>query len=157
MSLDVVFFELRGRRCALPVAAVREVLSMPNVTPVPLAPALVRGVAPSHGHAFVVLDLGVWLAPGAEARPEGPSYRPGTDEALLVEASLGPQTPVRAAFAVDRVLRLGSVDESHVRPPPPGPAFVSATLMDAEGPTLLLDADKAVERAREAIRAAVRS
>lgn len=156
MSLDVVFFELRGRRCALPVSVVREVVPVPGLTPVPLAPSLVRGIAPLHGQVVPVLDLGVWLAPGADTRAEAASYRTGAEKALLVEASLG-DAPVRAALAVDRVLRLGTIDDGHSRPPPPGPAFVAATVLDVEGPALLIDADKAVERVREAIRATVRS
>lgn len=150
MPTDVVFFELRGRRCALPVGVVREVVALPNVTPVPLAPPLVRGIAPLRGQVFPVLDLGVWLAPGADPQP-----RAG-DKALLVDATLGQETPLRAALAVDRVLRLGTIDESHSRPPPPGPAFVSATVLDVDGPALLIDADRAVERVREAVRATVR-
>jgi len=155
VSLDLVFFELRGRRCSLLVAAVREVVALPSVTPVPLAPSTVRGVAPLHGQVVPVLDLGVWLAPGAEPTPLSGG---GNDKALLVEASLGADaTPVRAAFIVDRVMRLGTVDEGHTRPPPPGPAFVSATVLDVDGPALLIDPDRAVERVREAIRAMVRS
>jgi chemotaxis signal transduction protein len=157
MSLDVVFFELRGRRCALPVAAVSEVAAMPGMTPVPLAPPAVRGIAPLHGQVVPILDLGVWLTAGGEGRGEAPVYRPGSDRVLLVEASSGSEgTPVRAALAVERVMRLGTIDETHARPPPAGPSFVSATVLDVEGPALLIDAAKAIEHVREAIRAAVR-
>jgi chemotaxis signal transduction protein len=158
MSLDVVFFELRGRRCALPVSAVSEIAAMPSMTPVPLAPPVVRGIAPLHGQVMPVLDLGVWLAPGPESRGEAPIYRPGSDKVLLIETSFGSEgSPVRAALAVERVMRLGTIDESHARPPPAGPAFVSATVLDVEGPALLLDATRVVEQVREAIRAVVRS
>src|SRR4051812_44451956 len=117
MSLDVVFFELRGRRCALPVAAVSEVAAMPGMTPVPLAPPAVRGIAPLHGQVVPILDLGVWLTAGGEGRGEAPVYRPGSDRVLLVEASSGSEgTPVRAALAVERVMRLGTIDETHARP-----------------------------------------
>jgi len=85
-------------------------------------------------------------------------YRPGSDRVLLIEAFTGGEgTPVRAALAVERVMRLGSIDETHARPPPAGPAFVSATVLDVEGPALLIDAAKVVEHVREAIRAAVRT
>jgi purine-binding chemotaxis protein CheW len=151
MAMDVVFFELRGRRCALPAAIVSEVAALPNLTPVPHAPAGIRGIAPLHGQVLPVIDLGVWLA-GGEPAP----YRPGSDKLLLVEALLGEGTPVRAALVVERVMRLGTIDESHGRPPPPGPAFVSATVLDVEGPALLIDAGRAVEHVGEAVRAAVR-
>jgi purine-binding chemotaxis protein CheW len=154
MALDVVFFELRGRRCALPVAAVSEVALMPNLTPVPHAPAAIRGIAPLRGQVLPVIDLGVWLA--GDARAEPPPYRPGADKVLLVEAALGEGSPVRAALSVDRVMRLGTIDEEHGRPPPPGPAFVVATVLDVEGPALLIDAARAVDEVREAVRRAVR-
>ena len=153
MALDVVFFELRGRRCALPVSVVNEVAAMPNVTPVPHAPPAVRGVAPLHGQVLPVIDLGVWLGP--EGRGEPLVYRPRGEKVLLVEAPLGDGTPARAALAVERVMRLGTIDETHGRPPPPGPPFVSATVLDAEGPALLIDAARAVEHLLEAVRAAV--
>jgi chemotaxis signal transduction protein len=160
MLIDVMFFELRGRRCALPVSAVSEVVAMASMTPVPLAPPAIRGIAPLHGQVVPVVDLGVWLSPSPEASAAAPLYRPGSDKVLLVEANVGAAEgapPVRAALAVDRVMRLGTIDQSHARPPPSGPAFVSATVLDVEGPALLIDAARAVEQVRDAIHAAVKS
>jgi purine-binding chemotaxis protein CheW len=151
MPLDVVFFELRGRRCALPAAVVSEVAPMPGLTPVPHAPAAIRGIAPLHGQVLPVIDLGVWLGGG-----DPPPYRPLSDKVLLVEAALGEGTPVRAALVVERVMRLGTIDETHGRPPPPGPPVVTATVLDVEGPALLIDAGRAVDQVRDAVRAAVR-
>src|SRR5262249_2033594 len=109
MSLDVVFFELRGRRCALPVAQVREVVPMPNITPVPLAPSVVRGIAPVHGQVLPVLDLGGPVSLGSEPRWESPVFRGNAEKLLIVEGTLrGENAPVRAALAVDRVMRLGA-------------------------------------------------
>jgi purine-binding chemotaxis protein CheW len=151
VAFDVVFFELRGRRCALPVTAVSEVAAMPNLTPVPHAPPGVRGIAPLHGQVLPVVDLGVWLG-GGEVTP----YRAVPDKLLLIEVALAEGTPVRAALVVERVMRLGTIDETHGRPPPPGPSFIAATVLDVEGPALLIDAARAVEHVREAVRAAVR-
>lgn len=154
-TLDVVFFELRGRRCALPVSAVREVLPLPSWTPVPLAPAAVRGVAPVHGQVLPVIDLGVWFAPGGDAR-DASLFRSGADKVLLVEADAdGDTAPVRAVLTVDRLMRLGAIDEDHARPAPAGPPFVAATVLDIEGPALLIDATRALEKVRESIRATV--
>lgn len=156
MNLDVVFFELRGRRCALPVSSVSEVAEVPGLTPVPLAPAVIRGVAPLHGQVVPVLDLGAWLSANADSRADLPAYRPGSDKILVIETSLGAEgAPVRVALMVERVMRLGTIDESHARPPPPGPRFVSATVLDVEGPALLIDATRAVEQVRDAIRGTV--
>jgi purine-binding chemotaxis protein CheW len=151
MAMDVVFFELRGRRCALPAAVVSEVAVLPNLTPVPHAPAGIRGVAPLHGQVLPVVDLGVWLGGG-----EPTAYRPGSDNLLLIEATLGEGSPVRAALVVERVMRLGTIDETRGRPPPPGPAFVTATVLDVEGPALLIDAGRAIDQIRDAVMAAVR-
>ncbi len=144
---DVVFFELRGRRCALPVGVVREVMAGANVTPVPLAPMAVRGVAALHGQMTPVLDLGVYLSPAGQ--PAGHGH--GHGKLLLVEASIGGE-PVRAALAVERVMRLGTVDDSAARRPPPGPPFVTATVLDSDGPALLLDVDRALTQIQDALR-----
>ncbi len=158
MSLEVVFFEIRGRRCALPLSAVREVMAVPNLTPVPMAPSVVRGVAPFHGQALPLLDLGVWLAPGAEPRGESAHARDGALRVLLIEGGVADDgAPLRAALAVDRVMRLGAIDEEHARPAPPGPAFVSATVLDSDGPALLIDAQVALDQVRQAVRAVGRT
>jgi chemotaxis signal transduction protein len=131
-------------------------MDMPSLTPVPLAPAAVRGIAPLHGQVLPVLDLGVWLAAAGEARAEAPLYRAGHDQVLLVEATLPNETSmVRAALAVDRVTRLGTIDEAHARSAPAGTSFVAATVMDVDGPALLIDASKAFAQVRDTIRGAV--
>jgi chemotaxis signal transduction protein len=142
---DVVFFELRGRRCALPVSVVLEVMAGANVTPVPLAPMAVRGVAPLHGQMTPVLDLGVYLA--SAGQPNGPA----DEKWMLIEASIAGEA-VRAALAVDKVMRLGTVEDNAARRPPPGPTFVTATVLDADGPALLLDVDRALAQVQDALR-----
>jgi purine-binding chemotaxis protein CheW len=156
MSLDVLFFEVRGRRCALPIAAVREVLAVPAVTPVPLAPRSIRGVVPVHGQALPLLDLGSQLAPGGAF--SGPFLlRAEGDRVVVIEADTPlDSTPVQAALLVNRVVRIGTVNEEHSRPPPPGPSFVTATILDVEGPALLLDATAAIETVRSGLLQAVR-
>ena len=84
---------------------------MPSMTPVPLAPPVVRGIAPLHGQVLPVLDLGVWLSPGPEARGEAPVYRPGSDRVLLIEANFGVDgTPVRAALAAHQAKNVTNPD-----------------------------------------------
>jgi chemotaxis signal transduction protein len=156
MSLDVVFFELRGRRCAVAVSAVREVMPMPSVTPVPLAPPAVRGVAPVHGQVLPVLDLGAHVTTGGDGRSEAPLYRTTSEKLLVVEGELAGSGSCTAALAVDRVLRLGTIDEGHARQPPAGPPFVSATVLDVEGPALLIDVDQALGHLRAVVAAGAR-
>jgi len=156
--LDVVFFELRGLRCALPLTVVRKVLPMRGVTPVPLSPPVVRGIAPLQGHILPVLDLGVCFHPAGDESAEAAGYRSPRDKLLLVEtpADAGHEA-VRAALAVDRVLNIGTIDEQHSRSPPPRPAFLSATVLDASGPALLLDIGRTIDYVKDAISTAVGS
>jgi chemotaxis signal transduction protein len=154
--LDVVFFELRGLRCALPLAAVRKVLPMRGVTPVPLSPPVVRGIAPMQGLILPVLDLGVCFHPAGDEAGEvsshGTAYRSSRDKLLLVESpSEGGREPVCAALAVDRVMNIATIDEQHSRLPPPRPPFLSATVLDASGPALLLDITRTIDYVRNAI------
>jgi chemotaxis signal transduction protein len=156
---DVLFFEVRGRRCALPVAVVREVMATPPVTPIPGAPPALRGVVPVHGQVLPLLDVGPQLVAAGPA--EAPPPRWEADRMVLVETTLpapegaasgdggSNRQPVRAAFVAGRVTRLGSVDPGHSRPPPTGPGFISATVLDVEGPALLIDAGAALLALRQ--------
>lgn len=169
MGLDVLFFEVRGTRCALPVSVVREVLVTPHVTPVPLAPPPLRGLVPVHGQVLPLLDVGPALVPGSEAGVGTTmmSLRPYGEQIVVVETELpgllsaddedreaggggdrATSTAVRAALVASRVMRLGTIEDGHSWRPPPGPAFVRATVLDADGPALLLDAGRAMEQLR---------
>jgi chemotaxis signal transduction protein len=157
-SLDVVFFELRGLRCALPLGVVRKVLPMRGITPVPLAPPVVRGIAPMQGLILPVLDLAVCFQPTGEDETEAGGFRFAKDKLLLVETApdTGRET-VRAAIAVERGLSLGTIDEQYSRPPPARPSFLSATVVDAGGPALLLDLERTLDYVRDAISAVIGS
>jgi chemotaxis signal transduction protein len=162
MSFDVLFFEVRGRRYALPVSVVREVLATPAVTPVPLTPALLRGLVPVRGQVLPLIDVGAQLGlPGADPGEPARLVPTKQDRIVVVETPVAPGSaepslpllrsrPVvsRLAFAASRIGRLGSIHEGHSRPPPPLPRFVSATVFDVEGPALLLDAALAMETLR---------
>jgi chemotaxis signal transduction protein len=170
MSFDVLYFEVRGRRCALPISEVREVLPTPPITPVPSAPAALRGLVPVHGQVLPLVDVGPQLASSAGADSAGASpARWDGDRIIVVETSVanvvpgtgGPggregesfqsRAPVRAALVANKVTRLGTVDEGHSRPPPPGPPFIRATVLDLEGPALLLDPGRALESLRASL------
>lgn len=63
-----VHFELEGERLALALADVREVARVARYTPVPRAPAIVRGVANIRGRVVTLLDAHViYGAPGVAA------------------------------------------------------------------------------------------
>lgn len=150
--LDVVFFHLRGLRCALPTSVVREMLPISGLTPVPLAPPVLRGIAPLRGQVLPVLDLGVYFPQAGEAAQGGSAESSLGEKFLLIETAPDANTPaIGAALAVERQVRVGQVDEQHSRPPPPRPSFVTATVLDADGPALLINAQQAVDLVRSAI------
>lgn len=146
-SQDFLQFLIRGRRCAMAVAHVKEVVAMPIITSVPLAGPLVKGVMPVRGHAIAVLDLGTDLSPSRHD-DQGPGIemqpRAQDEFVLVVEAHLPDDpTPARAAVSVDRVLKVAALEQAHVRSAPPGPPFVVGALVDQEGPCLIIDPTRA--------------
>jgi chemotaxis signal transduction protein len=151
-NLDVVFFYLRGLRCALPASVVREMLPMPALTPVPLAPPVMRGIAPLRGQVLSVLDLGVYFPQVGDAHGDGLPDPLSAERLILVETAPDANTPaIAAALAVERQVRVGRIDEQHSRPPPPRPLFLTATVLDADGPALLINAQQAIDQVRHAI------
>lgn len=150
MSFDVLFFEVRGRRCALPVAVVREVLATPSVTPVPLTPPLLRGLVPVRGQVLPLLDVGTQLGAGGGDAGDAERLLVTEQDRIVVVETAAPVS--RLAFAASRINRLGCIHEGHTRRPPPLPRFVSATVFDVEGPALLLDAALAMETLRLSLR-----
>jgi chemotaxis signal transduction protein len=151
MSFDVLFFEVRGRRCALPVAVVREVLATPSVTPVPLTPPLLRGLVPVRGQVLPLLDVGAQLGAGGGDAGDAARFLVTEQDRIVVVETAAPAVS-RLAFAASRISRLGCIQEGHTRRPPPLPRFVRATVFDVEGPALLLDAALAMETLRQSLR-----
>jgi len=150
--LDVVFFHLRGLRCALPTSVVREMLPISGLTPVPLAPPVIRGIAPVRGQVLPVLDLGVYFPQAGEPEGHGMPDPMMSERFLLIETAPDANTPaIQAALAVERQVRVGQVDEQHSRPPPPRPTFLVATVLDSDGPALLINAQQAIDQVRGAI------
>lgn len=155
-TYDLLFFLIRGRRCAIDVSAVREVLAAPAITPVPLVPPLIRGAISFHGLPLAVLDLGVELLPGS-LDTTNVSFdafsRTAHDYVLIVEAHLPTDgTFVRSGLAVERVMRVVTVAADLLRPHTSHTSFVSATIVDAEGPALLIDVPNALATTMKTIR-----
>jgi purine-binding chemotaxis protein CheW len=110
VETHVLSFELSGRRFAVSLEHVREVLLPASVTPVPGAPAYVKGLVNARGVLAPALDLAVLqgekggAAPGKVVTPAGP-YLIGS--VVLLELPAQPWSdgqPVRAAVSADRVL-----------------------------------------------------
>jgi purine-binding chemotaxis protein CheW len=68
-----VSFRLGGKLFGIDIRQVKEVSTPPPMTPVPLAPAAVRGYVNLRGHVHLVLDLNRVL--GAGATELGPDTR----------------------------------------------------------------------------------
>lgn len=155
-AFDLLFFSMRGRRCAVDVASVRQVIATPPVTPVPLVPALIRGAISFHGSPLAVLDLGVDLLPGsleASGPNADPAARSAYDYVMIIEGNL-PNDGIfaRAALSVEKVMRVVPVPANLFRPAVGPPAFVSATVVDSEGPALLIDVPLALAAAMNTTR-----
>ena len=146
---DMLQFVIRGRRCAMYVQSVKEVVPMPSITPVPLVAAAVRGVMPLRGHPVVVLDLGPDLAPTRQdSQDDGfDVHRKPQDEFVLIieSPSFHDSYPARAALCVDQVLCVRATNPEHMRATSAVPPFVTATMVDADGPALVIDATRAME------------
>mgnify|MGYP005846691085 CR=1 FL=1 len=119
----LLVFEIDGRRHALRLADVREVLPAATVTPLPAAPAIVEGVLALRGEAVPVFAARERL--GLPARSLEPSDH-------YVVAWDGRRT---VALRVDRADGLRSVPADEIRAvgeltPASGPAVGAAALSD---------------------------
>lgn len=83
----LLVLRLGGESHGLPVAAVREVLSRPQVTPLPLAPSFLAGLLNLRGEIVAALDLRALLGiePAGEAGCAVVVRHGALEAALLVE------------------------------------------------------------------------
>jgi purine-binding chemotaxis protein CheW len=116
------------RRCALPRAAVREVLPLPRLWRPPGLPRPLAGFINLGGEAMPVLDLARLFGLGSEAGDaEAALYR----HVILASPALGASMP---GLLVDRVLDLVRLSAAQGRPLPP-----EATLNGCASAELPLD------------------
>ncbi|MYL83222.1 chemotaxis protein CheW [Desulfovibrio aerotolerans] len=102
-------FTLCGERFALPSLLVSEVLDLPRLTWVPLAPDHLRGVVNLRGNAATVVDLGRKLE-------LDPGTRPPTCLIIVERDYDGDMLPIAAlADAVHEVVEIAEAD---IAPPP---------------------------------------
>jgi purine-binding chemotaxis protein CheW len=101
-------FERAGRKLALPVWAVREVIGGETVSPVPCAPAEIAGAINLRGEPLVLVQIDDWI--GARFRPCGTA-----DHILVLECG-----DVQAGLLVDRVCEVCPCDRPLGDLPPLG-------------------------------------
>ena len=115
---DALAVLIEGARMGIPVENVREVVALANLTPVPSAPPIVRGVSQVRGQVLPVLDpavragvgqgFGVGVAVGTGHEPRTPRLG---DAIVLVELD-----GVRAALLVDEVIGVEPADAERAPP-----------------------------------------
>lgn len=110
LSTQFLTFQLGGETFAIPIANVREVLKLPDLTAIPGSPDFIRGVINVRGNVVPVVDL---------KRKFG---QPLTEKSrktrvVIVESHLRDKNIVLGALAdsVDEVIDL---PENQVEPPP---------------------------------------
>jgi purine-binding chemotaxis protein CheW len=116
--MNLVAFEIDGRRWALELGTVERVLAMVAIGELPRAPDGVVGAVNVHGEVVPVLDLGARF--GLEARERGP-------EAQLVLARTATR---RVAVPVDQALGVLEADViAEAAPPVAGVAALEDGLL----------------------------
>lgn len=129
-SMDVLNFEVDGRRYALPVSCVREVLRATAIVPLPKAPPVVQGIINIRGELVAVLDLRMRF---------GAARRPVRADEHFVVVHAGART---VALRADRAVGLLQVDDAALRPIEPVVArteYVAGLATLTDGLVLIVD------------------
>lgn len=132
-----VSFTLADKEYGLPIASVREILRVGEISRVPQAPPHIRGVMNVRGRILPIVELRARL--GLDRLSPGPDARVVVVE--VRERSLG--------LLVDRVTRVARVKDSTLAEAAPELAAAragcaSAVAATAEGALVLLDPEKAL-------------
>jgi purine-binding chemotaxis protein CheW len=128
-----VIFRAAGRRFALRLADVREVVVPPrDFVRVPRAPACFRGVINLRGRVVPVVDLARLLGPGEGSGPAEAAADPATSRLLLLAG------PIRdLGILVDEVHGIVPLADPAPGPTSPIPAEAGVSLHDGECITCL--------------------
>lgn len=121
-------FSVGGRRFAVPLTSVREIVPVGAVTRLPGAPRAVLGIANVRGQVLTVVDLGVRLSGAAVDRDEG---------AILLVESGG-----RTVGAVVQALHDVLVPEGGIAAPAASgeaDALVAGVVSTSDGVAVVLD------------------
>ncbi len=134
---QILVLELTGVEYGFPADAVREIVRLVEVTPVPESPAFLKGVIDYRGDIAVVIDLAARLGLG-----EVPGEL--TTQIIIVDVS-----GHLVGLIVDQVLDIVSVDQAGIltaRDELPLPEdLITGAYEDGERLLLILDLDKVLD------------
>jgi purine-binding chemotaxis protein CheW len=103
-------FALAAEEYGLPILAVREILACPAITPVPRAPAHIRGVINLRGQVITVMDLRV--------RFELPAGEKTDQTCIIVVETRSAGKKTSTGILVDRVCEVLEIPSGNIEPPP---------------------------------------
>ncbi len=124
-AADMMLVRIGGGSYALPVAAVREIVRLPQVTRVPGLPAFVAGLTNVRGRVLAVLDL----------RPLLQLDAPRGDRLVILDGGGGTSAgtsgvPTTAGLIVDAAVDLVRLPDGGLEPLPPGVPADAAAVLD---------------------------
>jgi purine-binding chemotaxis protein CheW len=136
MTSEYLTFAIAGQDYGVAILAVREIRGWTRETPLPNAPAGVRGIINLRGQVVPIFDLRVRL--GAEATPPT-----ATHVVIVVEAAAG-----QFGLLVDSVSDILMLEDDALQPVPPtatdGNGLLLALAARDERMVSLLDLDRLV-------------
>jgi purine-binding chemotaxis protein CheW len=103
---------------ALPIAAVREILQAPRLTPLPRTPAFVRGVMNLRGAVVPVIDLAARLADRHDNVTASSLSRRSCVVVVELTSGEGERAP-SLGLLVDAVHEVFDIDAGEIEPVPP--------------------------------------
>jgi purine-binding chemotaxis protein CheW len=132
-----LIFTLAGRRYALDLAQVAEVVEQPATWPIPLAPPCYHGAMNFHGTIVAVMNLALFLGLPGEY---------GTEKTVVLDTRIA-----SLAFSVEDIIRISPLGQAELSGPPAGEAFACGQLNLPEGKVTLLDPIAIAEHAAKTI------
>jgi purine-binding chemotaxis protein CheW len=128
-----LIFTLAGRRYALDLAQVAEVVEQPATWPIPLAPPCYHGAMNFHGTIVAVMNLALFLGLPGEY---------GTEKTVVLDTRIA-----SLAFSVQDIIRIIPQGQAGLSEAPQDEAFACGRLNLPEGKVTLLDAAALAEHA----------
>lgn len=142
--MKALTFLLKSSLFAVSIVSVREIISLSEVTPVPLMPAHLHGVMNLRGAVVPVIDLAVRLG----MPPSEPNERTSI---LLIETQIE-DTRHQVGLLVDAVREVMNLTDDQLLPPPTFgtqvlPGFIEGMVEQEWGAFTVLSLDRVLDLA----------